>query len=79
MTLAPLPSIPRRDFFKVVGLTAAAQTAASSTQVARASEPPDTKPFTVDCQSHLFFPEVLDMMRGVRASHGSMTREALPT
>ena len=63
MTLEQLPSIPRRDFFKAVGLAAAAQAAAASPQVARASEPTVAKPLTVDCQSHLFFPEVLDMMR----------------
>lgn len=49
--------IQRRAFFKAAGLAAALQ--ARSTE-AQSSE----KPFIVDCQSHLFFPQVLDMMRG---------------
>jgi aminocarboxymuconate-semialdehyde decarboxylase len=49
-------SIPRRAFFKAAGLTTALNAASAPAQ---GSE----KPFIVDCQSHLFFPEVLDMMR----------------
>lgn len=57
--MTPLPSspgIPRRDFFKAAGLATALQATAAPAQSAE-------KPFIVDCQSHLFFPEVLDMMR----------------
>lgn len=46
-------STSRRDFFKAAGLATALQASAQTT----------VKPFIVDCQSHLFFPEVLDMMR----------------
>lgn len=46
-------STSRRDFFKAAGLATALQASAQTT----------SKPFIVDCQSHLFFPEVLDMMR----------------
>ncbi len=46
-------STSRRDFFKAAGLATALQTSAQAA----------AKPFIVDCQSHLFFPEVLDMMR----------------
>ena len=49
-------SIPRRDFFKAAGLATAFQAAAAPAQNV-------AKPVVVDCQSHLFFPEVLDMMR----------------
>jgi predicted TIM-barrel fold metal-dependent hydrolase len=49
------PRIARRDFFKVAGLAATLTTSRAAAQTA--------KPFIVDCQSHLFFPEVLDMMR----------------
>lgn len=48
--------IPRRDFLKSAGLATALQAVAAPAQSAE-------KPFIVDCQSHLFFPEVLDMMR----------------
>jgi aminocarboxymuconate-semialdehyde decarboxylase len=52
--------IARRDFFKAAGL---------GTAWSAASAPADTadKPLIVDCQSHLFFPEVLDMMRQRKA------------
>ena len=46
-------STSRRNFFKAAGLASALQASAQTT----------AKPFVVDCQSHLFFPEVLDMMR----------------
>jgi predicted TIM-barrel fold metal-dependent hydrolase len=49
------PRIARRDFLKSAGLA----TALSSSRVTAQTG----KPFIVDCQSHLFFPEVLDMMR----------------
>jgi predicted TIM-barrel fold metal-dependent hydrolase len=49
------PRIARRDFFKAAGIA----TALTSSRVTAQA----TKPFIVDCQSHLFFPEVLDMMR----------------
>src|SRR6478609_2397913 len=52
--------IPRRDFFKAAGLATALHAAASPAQSA-------TKPFIVDCQSHLFFPDVIDMMRKRKA------------
>lgn len=50
-------SIQRRDFFKAAGLATALQAATAPAQS-------NEKPFIVDCQSHLFFPEVLQMMRG---------------
>ena len=50
------PRIPRRDFFKATGLATALHAASGPAQST-------AKPFIVDCQSHLFFPEVLDMMR----------------
>jgi aminocarboxymuconate-semialdehyde decarboxylase len=57
MPQGPSPSrIPRRTFFKAAGLATAFSATAASAQAA-------AKPFIVDCQSHLFFPEVLDMMR----------------
>ena len=46
-------STSRRNFFKAAGLATALQASAQAA----------AKPFIVDCQSHLFFPEVLDMMR----------------
>ncbi len=48
--------IPRREFFKAAGLVTVLQAGTTSAQ-------PADKPFIVDCQSHLFFPEVLGMMR----------------
>ena len=48
--------IQRRTFFKAAGLATALQAGNSSAQNTQ-------KPFIVDCQSHLFFPEVLNMMR----------------
>lgn len=51
-------SSTRRDFFKAAGLASALGTATS-----KAAE----KPGIIDCQSHLFFPEVLQMMRGRKA------------
>jgi predicted TIM-barrel fold metal-dependent hydrolase len=52
--------IPRRDFFKAAGLATALHAATAPAQSA-------AKPFIVDCQSHLFFPEVIDMMRKRKA------------
>jgi predicted TIM-barrel fold metal-dependent hydrolase len=52
--------IPRRDFFKAAGLATALHAAAAPAQSA-------AKPLVVDCQSHLFFPEVIDMMRQRKA------------
>jgi predicted TIM-barrel fold metal-dependent hydrolase len=52
--------IPRRDFFKAAGLVTALQASSAPAQLA-------AKPFIVDCQSHLFFPEVIDMMRKRKA------------
>jgi predicted TIM-barrel fold metal-dependent hydrolase len=46
----------RRGFIHAAGLVSVLQAAATSTAVVN-------KPFIVDCQSHLFFPEVLEMMR----------------
>jgi aminocarboxymuconate-semialdehyde decarboxylase len=46
----------RRGFFKAAGLATALQATTAPTQTTG-------KPFIVDCQSHLFFPEVLEMMR----------------
>lgn len=57
-----MPSAPssRRDFFKAAGLATALQASSSSAQsLPRAG--------IIDCQSHLFFPEVLKMMRGRKA------------
>lgn len=48
--------LPRREFFKAAGLATALQAGVTQAQNTE-------KPFIVDCQSHLFFPEVLDMMR----------------
>jgi aminocarboxymuconate-semialdehyde decarboxylase len=50
------PRILRRDFFKAAGLATALHAAGAPAQAA-------AKPFIVDCQSHLFLPEVVDMMR----------------
>lgn len=50
-------STTRRDFFKAAGLGSALHAAGSTAQA-------DAKPGIIDCQSHLFFPEVLQMMRG---------------
>lgn len=47
---------PRRDFFKAAGLATALNAASAPAQATG-------KPFVVDCQSHLFLPEVVDMMR----------------
>lgn len=46
----------RRRFLQSAGLAGALPLAASAQSAA-------PKPFIVDCQSHLFFPEVLDLMR----------------
>ncbi|HCN27326.1 MAG TPA: hypothetical protein DIT64_00750 [Verrucomicrobiales bacterium] len=46
----------RRAFLHTAGLAGMLQAASASAQS-------PGKPFIVDCQSHLFFPEVLDMMR----------------
>lgn len=55
---------PRRDFLVSAGVTAAAaQLAVTSTAVVGAADQKSDKPIIVDCQSHLFFPEVLDAMR----------------
>ena len=48
--------VRRREFFKAAGIASALHAAAAPAQSA-------AKPFVVDCQSHLFFPEVIDMMR----------------
>ncbi len=56
MTTPPPPAIPRRHFLKAAGLTTVLNAAGAAAQT-------DAKPLVVDCQSHLFFPEVLDMMR----------------
>ncbi|MEZ0276391.1 MAG: amidohydrolase family protein [Roseimicrobium sp.] len=58
----PPARIPRRDFFKAAGLATALQ----ATAPAISAQAP-AKPFIVDCQSHLFFPEVLKMMRNRKA------------
>src|SRR6478672_6657993 len=50
------PRIPRRAFFKTAGLATALHAASAPAQAAE-------KPFIVDCQSHLFLPEVVAMMR----------------
>lgn len=50
-------SSTRRDFFKAAGLATAFSSAAQA----------EAKPGIIDCQSHLFFPEVLQMMRGRKA------------
>ena len=54
---------PRRNFLLSAGVTAAAQLAATSTAAVVAAEPKAENVVFVDCQSHLFFPEVLDAMR----------------
>lgn len=48
----------RRDFFKASGLATAFSSAAAQAEERRG---------IIDCQSHLFFPEVLQMMRGRKA------------
>ena len=55
--------VPRRNFLLSAGVTAAAQLAATSTAAVVAAEPKSENVVFVDCQSHLFFPEVLDAMR----------------
>ncbi len=50
-------SSTRRDFFKAAGLATALNTAAAAAETRG----------IVDCQSHLFFPDVLKMMRGRKA------------
>lgn len=55
-------TMPRRRFLQTVGLATAA-----SLPAALAAEPQRAGRFTVDCQSHLFFPEVLDLMRKRKA------------
>lgn len=50
-------SSTRRDFFKAAGLATAFSTAAPAAETRG----------IIDCQSHLFFPEVLQMMRGRKA------------
>jgi predicted TIM-barrel fold metal-dependent hydrolase len=49
-------SLPRREFLKASGLAAAWQVASANAAESGAG--------IIDCQSHLFFPEVLKMMRG---------------
>jgi predicted TIM-barrel fold metal-dependent hydrolase len=50
------PRIARRDFLKAAGMATGLTASTGAAQTT-------PKPFIVDCQSHLFFPEVLDMMR----------------
>jgi aminocarboxymuconate-semialdehyde decarboxylase len=59
-TSGSVPALPRREFLKAAGLAAALP-------AVRAGAQPNAAPFIVDCQSHLFFPEVLDLMRRRRA------------
>ena len=54
-------NMPRRRFLQTVGLVTA------SLPAGLATERPDGGQFIVDCQSHLFFPEVLDLMRKRKA------------
>lgn len=56
----PASRLPRRDFLKAAGLAAALPAAAAAAQP---DENPAEKPLIVDCQSHLFFPRVLEAMR----------------
>src|SRR4051794_23787713 len=54
---------PRRNFLMSAGATAAAQLAMTSTAEVATADQTGDKPIIVDCQSHLFFVEVLDAMR----------------
>lgn len=54
---------PRRNFLMSAGVTAAAAQLTMTSTSEAAAEPPSEKPIVIDCQSHLFFPEVLDAMR----------------
>jgi predicted TIM-barrel fold metal-dependent hydrolase len=58
--MASQDRIARRDFLKFAGAASALHAGAAQGQQA-------VRPFTVDCQSHLFFPEVIDMMRRRKA------------